>query len=352
MIQPTNAVQPYPQTGGANAVSINIFNPQAYGSAPAANNNMQAPYQLQNSLYNMPVASAYTQTMPEQPYRQLMPMQNPIVQQPSALIAPAPQLMPESVMPQAVAVEAQPQQMQAVENTEVQPQTIAEPQKAVENVEVQQPQNNIPIVNTDELIQGLKNADADMKAETINKIAAYAQETPEIALQIVSEPIMNSLVEVIKEDTTGLEGPTAQQIQVAEKITKGEKLTAEEEALSEQLSPRDKANKNRIFALYTLAMIQKLQRDELDQYIETQKANGQQAIAPLKIEDLVGYNDIANVINNDARPEVKVAAIQAVQYVANADDKATVEALLANSLNSNDEAIKTAATEAMAKFAA
>ena len=34
MIQPTYAQQPYPQ-GGANAVAINIFNPQAYGSQPA-----------------------------------------------------------------------------------------------------------------------------------------------------------------------------------------------------------------------------------------------------------------------------------------------------------------------------
>ena len=97
-------------------------------------------------------------------------------------------------------------------------------------------------------------------------------------------------------------------------------------------------------------MIQKLQRDELDQYIEAQKANGQEAISPLKIEDLVGYNDIANVINNDTRPEVKVAAIQAIQYVANNEDKATVQNLLASSLNSNDEVIKAAANEAMAKF--
>ena len=99
-------------------------------------------------------------------------------------------------------------------------------------------------------------------------------------------------------------------------------------------------------------MIQKLQRDELNQYIETQKANGQEAIAPLNVQDLIGYNDIVNVIKNDARPEVKVAAIQALDHVVEPQDKAAVEAVLADSINSQDEAIKAAATEVLAKFAA
>ena len=57
----------------------------------------------------------------------------------------------------------------------------------------------------------------------------YAQSQPEVALQVVSEPVMQALVSVINEDTTGLQGPTAEQIAVAEKINKGEQLTKEEE---------------------------------------------------------------------------------------------------------------------------
>ena len=118
----------------------------------------------------------------------------------------------------------------------------------------------------------------------------------------------------------------------------------------EQSSPRDKANINRIFALYTLAMIQKLQRDELNQYIETQKANGEQPIAPLALNDLIGFNDVVNIINNDSRPEVKVAAIQALQYVAEPQDLENVKQILADSLNSSDEAIKAVADETIAKL--
>ena len=339
MIQPTNAQQLYPQQGGANAVSINIYNPQAYGATPQANTS--APYNYQNSLYAMPQASLYQPQTAD-----IAPAQYPIyptsvqapIQQP---IMPAPQVMPDSVLAQNV---QQAPQAQA----EAPAPAATEAPAAPEVVDVQEA--NVPLINTDELVAGLKDTNADNKAQAINKIAEYVQSQPEIALQVVSEPIMNSLVNIINEDTTALEGPTAQQIEIAEKIARGEQLTAEENLLSEELSPRDKANKNRIFALYTLAMIQKLQRDELNQYIETQKANGEQPIEPLKIENLIGYSDIVNVINNDARPEVKVAAIQALQFVAEPQDKATVEQVLATSLTSQDEAIKTAANETIAKF--
>ena len=180
-------------------------------------------------------------------------------------------------------------------------------------------------------MQNLKSTDNNVKAEAINQIAAYTQKAPEVALQVVSEPIMQSLVDVINEDTTVLD----------EKISKGE-----------QLSPRDMADKNRIFALYTLAMIQKLQRDELNQYIESQKANGQETIAPLNVQDLFGYNDVINVIQNDSRPDVQLAAIQALQHVIEPQDKATVEPILTQAQKSNDKDVKTAATEALAKFAA
>ena len=348
MIQPTNMQTPYPQQGGANAVSINIYNPQAYGSTGATNMPavQNVPYAYTNSLYQMPQASAYAMPQTNQAlmYPQYMPVQ-PAMTQPinQQVIAPMPQAMPESVLNQA-----------PVQNTQVidsQAQAVDQQAQAAP-VEIVEPQQVAQTVDVDTLVQNLKSADANVRAEAINQIATYAQDTPEIALQVVTEPIMQSLISVINEDTTGLQGPTQEQIAVAEKIAKGEQLTPEEDALAEQLSPRDMANKNRIFALYTLAMVQKLQRDELNQYIEAQKANGQETIAPLKVEDLIGYNEVVNVIKNDARPEVKVAAIQALQHVVEPQDKAAVEAVLTEAQASQDEAVKTAATEAMTKFAA
>ena len=361
MVQSTNMLNPYPQQGGANAVAINIYNPQAYG-APAQQQQVP-PYAYTNSLYNMPQVSAYPQ-MAAQPmaYPQYIPSgivnNAPMLINEPQLVAPAPQAMPQSVIAPEVAAapvqEVIPAVVQEVAQAPIQEVAPAQVQQAPAPaaVEIVEPQQQAQVVDIDNLVQSLKSADVNVKGDTINQIATYAQESPEIALQVVSEPVMQGLVDIINEDTTGLQGPTAEQIAVAEKIAKGEQLTPAEDALAEQLSPRDAANKNRIFALYTLAMIQKLQRDELNQYIESQKANGQETIAPLNVQDLVGYGDVVNVIKNDARPEVKVAAIQALQHVVEPQDKATVEAVLADAQNSQDEAVKSAAAEAMAKFAA
>lgn len=361
MIQPTNMQAQYPQQGGANAVSINIYNPQAYGGSPNTNATTQAPYAYQNSLYQMPTASAYALPLHQgfaPQYMNSMPMQ---IAQPQQFVAaaPAPQVMPETVIPaapqttniaQAPVIQQEPAP-QAAPQVQQAPQMEVAPQAVDTPVEIVQPQENNTIVDIDSLIQNLKSNDPNVKADTINQIASYAQETPEIALQVVSEPIMQSLVNIINEDTSKLAGPNEAQIAVSDKISRGVQLTPEEDAIAEQLSPRDMANKNRIFALYTLAMIQKLQREELNQYIETQKANGQETIEPLKVQDLVGYNDIVNVIKND-RPELQVAAIQALQHVVEPQDKATVETVLADALKSNEESVKSAANEAMMKFQA
>ena len=327
MIQPTNAQLPIPQ-GGANAVSINIYNPQAYGSTvqqPA----QQVPYGYTNSLYNVPQTSVYNQGVqyvpqytvqqPAQEYAQ--PAQNPI--QPAVAAIPAPSVMPESVLEQ--------QPVQATQQVEINNQPEAQ---------------TTTKIDTDELINNLRSTDSKVREAAINKLAEYAQdEDVDVVKQVVTEPIMQTLVDIISQDTTGLQGPTEEQIAVAEKVARGEQLTPEEDKLSEDLSPRDAANQNRMFALYTLAMLQKFQRDEVDEYIASQKANGQETIEPLKLNDVYGYNTVANVIKNDSRPEVKVAAIQSLRYIARPEDEAVVKEVLADSLKSNDEEVKSVAQE-------
>ena len=368
MIQPTNmqnAMPTYPQ-GGANAVAINIFNPQAYGSNPNAQASHVAPYQMPQSFYNIPYASMYGNTSYAQPqfvpnymnnglaipqqWQQFMPVSN-IMNAPGVIpsepqfVAPAPMAMPESVLTPA-AVATQPQVVQ-VEQTPAETPAV----EVAPKVEVVEPQQTAQVVDVDGLIQGLKNADPNVKMETINKIASYAQEAPEVSYQIVAEPVMQSLVDIINEDTSKLQGPTKEQIAVAEKMAKGETLTAEEQALAEQISPLDMANHNRTIALYTLAMIQKLQREELNQYIANQVSNGEQPCAPLAAQDLIGYQDMVNVIKNDPSLKVRIAAIEGLGHILEPNDKATVEPILIEAQKSSNEDIKQAATDALAKLA-
>ena len=255
MIQPTNAQLPIPQSG-ANAVSINIYNPQAYGAG-----TQQAPYDYTNSVYNVPQNSLYNQGIQYMPQTYVPHVHQGYVQnavQPPVIAAiPTPQLMPNSVLEQAQ----------------------AQPQAEINN---QPEESKTVVIDTDALINNLKSTDTKTREAAINKLAEYAQDDDvDVIKQVITEPIMQTLVDIISEDTTGLQGPTDQQIAIAEKVAKGEQLTPEEDKISEELSPRDAANQNRMFALYTLAMLQKFQRDEVDQYIETQKQNGQNTIEPL-----------------------------------------------------------------------
>lgn len=339
MIQPTNLQMPYPQQGGANAVAINIYNPQAYGATPNAQMAQNTPYQVQQPIYQVPYAPAYSQAPVTNPmaYQQFMPVNNvmnaPVMPNEPQFIAPAPQAMPESVIiPEATT--------QAAAEVTPAPVEIVEPQQTVE------------VINIDNLIQNLKSTDANTRTQTINQLASYAQEAPEIAYQIVAEPIMQALVNIINEDTSKLQGPTKEQNAIAEKMAKGETLTAEEQALADQISPLDMANHNRTIAIYTLAMIQKLQREEMNDYIANQIANGEQPCTALTAQDLIGYQDMVNVIKNDPSLKVRIAAIEGLQHIVEPQDKEMVEPVLVEAQKSSNEDIKAAATEALAKFAA
>ena len=346
--------------GVANAVAINIFNPQAYGAPSGAQPMQNSQFQGLTSPYQMPFAPMYSNNAITNPmaYQQFMPVQN-IMNAPAFVpaepyfVAPAPMEMPASVLPPSEMTAQVPE----APVIEVAPEAPAAVQEVVAPaVEVVQPEQTAQVVDVDGLVQGLKSADASVRMETINKLAAYAQEAPEIAYQIVSEPVMQSLVGIIQEDTSKLAGPTKEQNAVAEKIAKGETLTPEEQALAEQISPLDMANHNRTIALYTLAMIQKLQRDELNQYIANQVANGEQPCTPLSVQDLIGYEanqaNIFDVIKNDPSLKVRIAAIEGLGHILEPNDKAIVEPILVEAQKSSNEDIKAAATDALAKFAA
>ncbi len=372
MIQPnyTQFNPQYPQPNGANAVSINIFNPQAYGSSPQGMQQTmpatvpsmyQMPqnmiYQMpQNAMYQMPQNMMYQmpQNMMYQMPQNAMYQQAPVMyqQMSQAPVAAAPSLqeMPKSVI-------SQPEQQQQTE-----PAVAAEKPKAIEEksqatevkpeVKVEEKKEEVPQVDTNVLVAGLKDKDPKVKLAAISEIAKSTTMAPEIAYQVVSAPIMQALIDVTKEDTSSLEGPSQQQLDIAKKKQKGEKLTAEETTILDTESPRDMADKNKVLAIYTLAMLQKLQRTNLNEYIEAQKANGETPIPAPKIEDLEGFGELVNIINGDFMPEMKIAAIQAIQHVAAPEDKASVEKILAEPLKSQVPEIKKVAEDAMSMFKA
>lgn len=347
MIQPQYA-QPYAQgTPSANAVNIQIFEPKAYASPQA----MQPDYT--NQLYNYPQTSLYNAPM-QAPYPYQMPQQMPYQMPPMPQYTP--QMMPYQQQPVVYAVPPQvvspaPQEMPAPVIEQTQTQAVPEPTpQQTQEVTVQQPAQPAQTVNINALVSGLQNADPAVQEKTITEIANYSQAEPAVAQQVLNEQIMGSLADIVGKDNSQLAGATPEQQAALDKAFKGEQLTEAETQLANQLSPKAAADKNKIIAMFTLAMLQKNQRDELDAYIASQ-GNGAN-IASLGTENLIGFKEIQNAVLTDTNPEVRLAGIQAISYIAKPEDANVVQATLKNSLNDPEPLIQQAAQEVLNKFGA
>lgn len=70
------------------------------------------------------------------------------------------------------------------------------------------------------------------------------------------------------------------------------------------------------------------------------------------MQDLIGFNEIQNAVQNDSNPEIRLAGIQAISYVARPEDAQTVQGVLQNSLNDPEPLIQQAAQETLSKLGA
>ncbi len=325
----TVGAQGYMQpTPSASAVNIQIFEPKAY-AAP------QTPAQVQNPVYAYPQTSMYAQPYMNQ-YQQYMPQPYALPMAPQA--QPPQQQMPAPVIEQQQA----PVEQAPAQQAPVQPQA---PAVDTASTQTQNPQNQVDV---NALVAGLQNPDTKVQEDSITKIANLSQGEPAMQNAVLSEPVMRGLADIIKQDTSGLQGPSEAQIAAINKAASGQQLTPEEQALTEQLAPKTAADKNRVISMFTLAMLQKNQRDEIDRYNATQDAQNQ--VPQLPVNDLIGYNEIENAARNEQEKEVKLAAIQALSYVARPEDKQALEPVFQAALQDPEPLIQSAASEALANI--
>jgi len=332
-VGPQGYVQPTPT---ASAVNIQIFEPKAYGNGAQQPVNSAYAYP-QQSVYNQPYMNQYQQFMPQQVSQ--VPMYQP--QAPQALPT---QQMPAPVLAQQAAPEQAPQAAPAPEAQA--PQNAAQAPQQTPELNVAAPtEQNQNGVDVNALVAGLQSTDNKAQEDAITKIANYCQGDPNMQNAVLTEPIMKGLVDIIKQDTSGLQGPTEAETAAINKFASGAKLTPEEEALTKNLAPKTLADKNRVISMYTLAMLQKNQRDEVDRYNQSQDPANQ--LPQLKLTDLQGYSELENAARNESVKEVKLAAIQALAYVAKPEDKETLEPVLKAALQDPEPLIQQAAGEVL-----
>ena len=313
---------------------------------------------------------------------QTQAVQTPQGQMEAVATTPAPQVMPNSAIEETVPQTAQaveekpaeaPKEMTPAANVvatatvTVTPQAAEATQQAVEAPKAQateapQAQAAAPqvttaptdykpveVVDTNKIMEGLNSADLDIQTQTIDAIAKMSQAESEIALQLVDDNLMAKLAQIASVDTTKLEGPSKDRLKIAEKVKKGKKITDAEQQILDTVSPKEVAVKNKVISMYTLALLQKLQRDEVENYNALQ-ANTGNIIPNVQLGELVGFKEIVNEAANAQTPVVRKAALQSIIYVLRADEGEVAKELLTPFANDKDVEIQKIAKEALATF--
>ena len=355
MIQAPNYVNPYLQcptipAPSYNAVKIDVNNPTMsapgvpmpqyapqYATAPIAPQPQYAP--ITQPLYNYPQAQMYEYPqapaqpyyMPQQPMPQMMPVCQPCVcPQPEQIAQQAPQ----QVVPQQV---IQQQNINAPQPVVTQPQQA--PQEAPK-VEVVEPQPMAPQVDLNSFIAKLTNPDYDVQANAMEEIANMVKDNPQKATELLDEKVVNALNTIINADSSKLAGPTPEQIAARQKLMKNEQMSDADKQLASTITPMEQAERNKSYAMFTAAIMQKLYADEVAKLTGTK----------VPLTELPGAVTIVEQLKNNPNPMVRTSAIEALSYVQQPEYKQDLNTLFSIAKNDQDPSVKEAATTALAKL--
>ena len=348
MIQVPNSVNPYLQqqmmplpAPSYNAVKIDVHNPSV--SAPGfPQQAVNVPtYTTQDPTYNYPQAQLYEYPQAtKQPY--YLP---PVVCPPCPACPPQPTVdVKAPVAPQPVAPEvvAQPVIQQQNINTPapVVTQPVETKAETAPKVEVVPPAPMTPQVDLNSFIAKLTNPDYEIQAAAMEEIANMVKDEPQKATELLDEKVVNALNTIINSDSSKLTGPSAEQIAAREKLLKGEQLSDEDKKLAETITPMEQAERNKSYAIYTSAIMQKLFGEEVA------KLTG----STVPLTELPGAVAVVEQLKNNENPMVRTSAVEALSYIQQPAYKEDLKTIFTIAQNDQDPNVKEAATAALAKL--
>ncbi len=319
MVQQQTMYMPIPQQqqpNSYNAVKIDIHNPTV-GTPGQGYTQPTMPYYTypQAPIYNYPQAPV------EQPpyYPQVNLPQAPVAVEQPVPVAEAPVQIP--VAPQVVpAIQQQninypptpapaPVEVPKTETPVVPAPVVSEPTevKTAEKPEVVPGEPVTPQVDINSFIAKLANQDFDVQAAGMEEIANMVKETPEKAAELVDSKVFDSLTNIVNFDSSALEGPSQEQVAAREKIITGKQVTDAEKELANKITPKEQAERNKSYALFTAAILQKLYADEV--------ARLSNQTVPLT--ELPGISTVVDNLKDNPNPLVRASAIEALSYIQN-----------------------------------
>jgi hypothetical protein len=345
MIQAPNYVNPYMQQVPAqipapnyNAVKIDVHNPSV--SAPGVGQvAMNVPQYAQPTapIYNYPQAQLY-----DYPQAQAQP-QYYMPQQPVAC-PPCPACVPQQQASEAVQAAA-PQQVVQQQNINAPAPVVTQPTEqasatSTPSVEVVPPQPMTPQVDLNTFIAKLTNPDYEVQANAMEEIANMVKENPQKATELLDEKVVDSLNKIINADSSKLAGPSQEQIAARQKMMKGEQLSDAEKQLATTITPMEQAERNKSYAMFTSAIMQKLYGDEVV------KLTG----STVPLTELPGAVTIVEQLKNNPNPMVRSSAIEALSYIQQPAYKQDLTTLFTIAQNDKDANVQETAKTALAKL--
>lgn len=339
-----------PQQPVYNAVKIDIHNPtvNAPGQQPA-----QIPEQSQAPIipmYNYPQAPIYAYPQaPAQPYYMppsIQMPQTPIVSMP--VEQPLPQVQPQSApapqvveaVPPAPVVTAEVPKEEVTDVKKPEPSTEApkeEGVKAETPVEVVPSAPVVPQVDLNEFIAKLTNSDYEIQAAGMEEIANMVNEDPKKATELLDTKIVDALTNIVTADTTKLAGPTDAQVAARQKLASGQQMSDDEKKLASEITPYEQAERNKSYAMFTAAILQKLYGEEVQKLTNS----------TVPLTELPGAVTIVEQLKNNENPMVRTSAIEALSYIQAPAYKKDLTTIFTIAQKDRDPSVKEAATTAL-----
>ena len=358
MVQQQTTYMPVPQQQPKlNAVNIEINNPTV--GAPA--NNAQyaqttMPYYTypQAPVYNYPQAPVQPYYPPVAPVMQApvatvqapqpAQVEAPVAQTPAPAAAPAPAVVTEvpQAQPTAPVVPAPTVSAPEAPKAEATPEApkTAEAPKTEAKPEVVPAETVTPQVDLNSFIAKLSNPDFDVQASAMEEIANMVKESPEKATELVDTKVFDALTNIINFDSSKLEGPTPEQTAAREKVMSGKDVTDADKQLANKITPQEQAERNKSYALFTSAIMQKLYGDEVAKLSNT----------TVPLTELPGAVTIVDNLKDNPNPMVRASAIEALSYIQNPAYKKDLTTVFTIAQNDSDPGVAETAKTALEKL--
>ena len=349
-----------------NGVNINITKPKVLVDNENDNNNNNI--NMENGIYNAVNISVDEPSVQNQNRQKIYdyPLNNQVITYDmlctNQISVPAELLRPVVPKPNYTTVEAEKgkpdktaenETESAEQNIKADDTTIsfqANPSN-IKTPEIIPSEDIKPEVDIQTVVNNLTSSDYDVQAKQMAEIVKKTSENSDNGIPYIVRDVFSALIDITNKDTSKLAAPTEEQTQARQKIIvnfitleqnpKLEKLPYEinenDIKLANSLSPMEQAERNKEYALYSMAFLAKVYTDEV------QKHTGN--VVPMT--DIPGVSDMVETLKTNPNTSLKIASIEALNHVYRPEYKDEMSAIFGIASNDKNPQVSNAAKNAL-----